>query len=102
MDLFHFTMLQLAPTPVGNKEGDVHTLPSYLRHWLHRHHDAAPPPALPSLGNDLGLDAAGKAKLAHDLEGFYGVPISARALAALHTLPEIEAHLERQLAVSAC
>jgi hypothetical protein len=45
----------------------------------------------------VGLDAAGRAKLAYDLENFYGVPISAGALAALHTVPEVEAHLKQQL-----
>ena len=97
MDLFHFTMQQLAPTPVGNGEEDAHTLPSYLRHWLHRHHIASAPLALPPTGNELGLDAAGRAKLAHDLESFYGVPVSERVVATLQTLPEVIAHLEQQL-----
>jgi hypothetical protein len=101
MDLFHFTMQQLAPIPVGTKEGDAYTLPSYLRHWLHRHRDASKQHALPPLESELGLDAAGKAKLAHDLESFYGVPVSAMALATLHTLPEVEAHLKQHLAAGA-
>jgi hypothetical protein len=100
MNLFQFTMQQLAPTPVRTSEGDPQTLPSYLRHWLHRHHYASEPDVLlnsPPVGGIVGLDAAGRAKLAHDLENFYGVPISAGALAALHTLPEVEAHLKQQL-----
>jgi hypothetical protein len=100
MNLFQFTMQQLAPTPVRTSEGDTQTLPSYLRHWLHRHYYASEPDVLldsPPVRDIVGLGAAGRDKLARDLENFYGVPISAGTLATLHTLPEVEAHLKQQL-----
>jgi hypothetical protein len=104
MDLFHFTMQQLAPSPLRFGEEDLQTVRAYLRHWLHRHHHPTEPPQLwvSSLpGNPLKLDALGWGKLQADVTEFYGLQLPTQSLEGLSTLENLEAYMQQQLRQSA-
>jgi hypothetical protein len=100
MDLFHFTMQQLAPNPLRFEEGDSQTVRAYLRHWLHRHHYPNEPPQLwadSSSGNLLKLDTLGWGKLQTDIAEFYGLQLSRQSFGGISTMEEIESYVTQHL-----
>lgn len=99
LDLFQFTMQQLAPNPLRYWEGDPQTVRTYLRHWLHRSYHASeqrPPLAAMPPGSPLKLDASGWARRAAGTADFYGLPFPVEDLAELSTLQDVEAYVHRQ------
>lgn len=97
VDLFHFTMQQLAPNPLRFGEGDPHTVRAYLHHWLHRHHYPHEPHRLQTGAYPLKLDALGWGKLLADTAEFYGVLLPSHGPAGLSTLEDVEAYLQQLL-----
>ena len=94
MDLFYFTMQQLAPSPLGFEEGEAHTVRAYLRHWLHRHY----PDDSPQLRADSWPSNSLKlAALQADVAEFYGLQLPRLSLEGLATMEEIESYLQQQL-----
>ena len=100
MDLFHFTMQQLAPNPHRFGEGDPQTVRAYLRHWLHRYHYPDEPRRLladSAPGNQLKLDASGLDELLADTAEFYGLQLPRPGCEAPATIEEMEAYVQQQL-----
>jgi acyl carrier protein len=100
MDLFHFTMQQLAPNPLRFGEGDPQTVRAYLRHWLQRHHHSSEPSQLwadSQSSNLLKLDALGWSKLQADVTEFYGLQMPKRSLEGLSTIESLETYVQQQL-----
>jgi hypothetical protein len=103
MDLFHFTMQQLAPSPLRFGDGDPQTVRAYLRHWLHRYHYPNEPPQLwpAAPGKLLKLDALGWGKLQADVTEFYGLELPRHGFEGLSTIENLEAYVQQQLRQSA-
>ncbi|WP_046246497.1 acyl carrier protein [Hymenobacter terrenus] len=100
MDLFHFTMQQLAPYPALLSEGGIPPIRTYLLNWLRRHQPLAEPRILcdnTDLSHDLNLKSGDWARLVMDLEDFYGIPILQEVVSFLHTVRDLEAYLQYQL-----
>jgi hypothetical protein len=104
VDLFYFTMQQLAPNPLQYGEGDPQTVRAYLRHWLHRYHYPDEPRRLLAdsfPGNRLQLDASGLDELLADTAEFYGLQLPNPGFKAPATIEEIAAYVQQQLLASA-
>ena len=95
MDLFLFTMQQLAPALAMLRAQGLQPLRTYLADRLHLHH---PQPEPPVLRNDtpLGLNEQQRIRLMFDLEDNYGVKFPDDEVPALLTVQEVEASLMRQ------
>lgn len=99
MDLFLFTMQQLAPALGMLRARGLQPIRSYLADWLHLHHPQPEPPALRNgtqLGEELGLNEQQRIRLMFDLEDKYGVNFPDEEVPVLLTVQEVEASLMRQ------
>ncbi|WP_210520097.1 hypothetical protein [Hymenobacter terricola] len=100
MDLFQFTMQQLAPHPAVLSEGSIPAIRPYLLNWLRRYHPGDEPRLVfnhTHLLDDLGLSGTGKGALIADLEDFYEIQIPAKKVNSLHTVLDLETCLQQSL-----
>ena len=99
MDLFLFSMQQLSPNPLRLGTGDLQTVGSYLRHWLHRYHRLDELPRLQggATSSQPQLDAVAWNELLDDAAEFYGLPFPSRCLPIPTTIAAVEAYVQEQM-----
>ncbi|MBO2011088.1 hypothetical protein [Hymenobacter negativus] len=98
MELFLFTMHQLATPSHAFWEDDRPLSRAFLLGWLHRHRQTNPDAKRAELlAEDLHLSAFERQQLITGLESCYDIRLPDAETAQLHTIGDVEAYVNHRL-----